>query len=130
MEIVFVCTRLWNGDTEVLAANFESGTWIIHDNKLMNLQNLQVENDTSNAIHILETSTSRPSFDQDASIERDTSMDQNKAAMAQLVSTVDIDHVKSKKKDKESIPDDHKPLILLNWNEIKTSTNAQNAQVE
>ena len=57
-------------------------------------------------------------------------MDQNKAAMAQLVSTIDTDHVKSKNQDKEGIPDDPKPLILLNLNGAKTSTNAQNAQVE
>ena len=36
--------------------------------------------------------------------------------MAQLVSTIDTDHVKSKNQDKESIPDDPKPLILLNLN--------------
>ena len=40
--------------SDVLAANFERGTWIIYDSKLLNLENLEVENDTSNAIlHIL-----------------------------------------------------------------------------
>ena len=57
-------------------------------------------------------------------------MDQNKAAMAQLVSTIYVDHVKSKNQDKEGIPDDQKPLILLNLNGVETSTNAQNAQVK
>ena len=57
-------------------------------------------------------------------------MDQNREVVAQLVSTIDTDHVKSKNWDKEGIPDDPKPLILLNLNGVKTSTNAQNAQVE
>ena len=39
--------------SEVLAANLESGTWIIYENKLLNLETLEVENDTSDAIHIL-----------------------------------------------------------------------------
>ena len=54
-------------------------------------------------------------------------MDQNKAAVAQLVSTVGIDHLKSKNQENEGIPDDQKPLILLNSNGV---ANAQNAQVE
>ena len=56
-------------------------------------------------------------------------MDQNKAAIAQLVSKIDTNRVKSKDEDKERIPDDQKPLILLNLNGVKPSTNAQNAQV-
>ena len=104
MEIVFVCTRLWNGDTEVLAANFESGTWIIHDSKLLNLENLEVENDTSNAIHIL------GNLYVNQAIQTLRLMVQNKEVVVQLVSTIDTDHVKSKSKDKEGIPDDHKPL--------------------
>ena len=114
----------------VLAANFESGTWISHDSKLLNLECLEVENDTGNAIHIHRNLHSRQSVDPDASMERDTWMDQNKAAVAQLVSTIDIDHVKSKNQDNEGIPDDQKLLILLNLNGVETSTNAQKAQVE
>ena len=117
-------------NSEVLAANFESGTWIIHDNKLLNLENLDVENDTSNAIHILRNLYTRRSVYPDASMERNTWMNQNKATTAQLVWTIDIDHVKSKNQDKESILDDQKPPILLNLNGVVTSTNAQNAQVE
>ena len=69
-----------------MAANFESGTWIMYDNKLLKLENLEVQNDTSNAIHILRNLYPRQSVDLDASMERDTWMDQNKAVMAQLVS--------------------------------------------
>ena len=36
----------------------------------------------------------------------------------------------SKNQDKEGILEDKKPLILFNSNGVKTSTNAQNAQVE
>ena len=61
---------------------------------------------------------SRQLIDPDASMEEYTWMDQNQAAMAQLVSTIDIDHVKSKNQDKEGILDDQKPLILLNLNGI------------
>ena len=107
-----------------MAANFESGTWITYDSKLLNLENLNGENDTSNAMHILRhflpTSISRSG----------RLMDQNKAAMAQLVSTIDIDHVKSKNQDKEGILDDQKPVVLSNLNGVETSTNAENAQVE
>ena len=45
-------------------------------------------------------------------------MEQNKEFVAPLLSTIDTDHVKSKNQDKEGIPDG-----------VKTSTNAQNAQV-
>ena len=38
--------------SEVLAASFESDTRIIYDSKLLNLESLEVENDTGNAIHI------------------------------------------------------------------------------
>ena len=50
--------------------------------------------------------------------------------VAQLVSKIDTDHVKSINQDKGGIPDDQKPLILLTSNGVNTSTNAQNAQVE
>ena len=36
----------------------------------------------------------------------------------------------SKNQEKEVIPDDQKPPILLNLNGVETSTNAQNAQAE
>ena len=114
--------------SDVLAANFESGTWIIYDSKLLNLESLEV--DTSNAIHILGNLYPRQPVDRDVSMERNTWMDQNKAAMVQLVSTIDTDHVISKNQDREGILDDQKPLIMLILNEVKTSTNAQNAQVE
>ena len=49
--------------SKVLAANFESGTWIVHDSKLsnleepkveyLNLESLEVENYTSDASNIL-----------------------------------------------------------------------------
>ena len=48
-------------------------------------------------------------------MERDTWKDQNKAATAQLVSTIDIDHVKSKNQDKEGIPDDQKAADLVEF---------------
>ena len=108
--------------SEVLASNFEAGTWIIFDSKLLNLENLEVENDTSNAIHILRNLYSRQSVDPDASMERTHGWTKNKAAMAQLVSTINIDHVKSKNQDKEGILDDQKPLILLNLKGVETST--------
>ena len=58
-------------------------------------------------------------------------MDQNTEAVAQLVSTIDAVHVKSKNQDKEDTLDYQKPLtLLMNLNGVKTSTNAQNAQVE
>ena len=116
--------------SEVLAAKFESGTWIIFDSKLLNLENLEVENDTSNAIYILGHLYPCQPVDLDASMERNTWMNQNKEAVAQLVLTIDTDHVKSKNQDKEDIPDYQKPLVLLNLNRVTTSTNAQNAQVE
>ena len=105
---------------EVLAANFESGTWIICDSKLC----------TSNAIRILGDLYPRQPVDPDASMERDTWMDQNKEAVAQRVSTIDTDHVKSKNQDMEDFPDYQKPLIFLNLSRVTTSTNAQNVQVE
>ena len=95
--------------SEVLAAKFESCTWIMHDSKLLNLENIY----------------QRQSVDPDASMERDTWMHQNKSTTAQLVWTIDIDHMKSKNQDKDGIPDDQKPLILLNLNGVETSTNAQ-----
>ena len=57
-------------------------------------------------------------------------MDQNKGIVAQLVSTIGTDHVKSKNQEKEGILDDQTPLIFLNLSGVNTSTNAQNAQVE
>ena len=87
--------------SEVLAANFDSGTWIIYDSKLLNLESLEVENDTINAVRILGNLCRRQPVDPDASMERNTWMDQNKEAVAQLVSTIDTDHVKSKNQDKE-----------------------------
>ena len=72
----------------------------------------------------------RQSVDPDASMERNTWMDQNKEAVAQLVPKIVTDHVKSKNQDKECILDYQKPLILLILNGVKTSTNAQSAQVE
>ena len=72
----------------------------------------------------------RQSVDPDASMERDTRMDQNKEAVAQLVSTIDTDSLKPVKQGKGDIPDYRKPLILLNLNGVTTSTNAENAQVE
>ena len=57
-------------------------------------------------------------------------MVQNTAATAKLVSRIDTDHVKSTSQNKEGIPDDQKPLSLLNLNGVETSTNAQDAQVE
>ena len=98
-----------------LAVHFESDTWIIHDSKLLNLE---VENYTSNVIHILENHYPRQPVDPDASMERNTWMDQNKAAMAQLVSTIDIDHLKFKTLDTDGILDDQKPLILFNLNGV------------
>ena len=106
--------------SEVWAANFELRTWIIYDNKLLNLD----------AIHNLRKLYQRQPVDPDASMERVTWMDQNKAAMAQLVSTIDIDHVQSKDQDMEGSHDDQKPVILLNLSGVETSTNAQNVQVE
>ena len=50
-------------------------------------------------------------------------MSQNKEAVAQLVSTIE-------NQDKEDILDYQKPLILLNLNRVKTSTNAQEAPEE
>ena len=117
-------------DSEVLVANLESGTWIIYDRMLLNLESLEVENDTSNATHILGNLYPRQPVDPYASMERNTWMDQNKAAMAQLVSTIDTDHVNSMNEDKEGILDYQKPLIFLNLNGVKTSTNAQNAPAE
>ena len=95
--------------SEVLAATFESGTWIIHGSKLLNLENLEVDDDTRNAIRILGNLDPRQSVDPDAS--RSTWMDQKKEAVAQLVSTIDTDHVKSQDEDEEGSPDYQKPLI-------------------
>ena len=82
----------------------ESGTWIIYDCKLLNLEeprvedpnleNLEVENYTSNAPDILGNPFPCQPVDPDASMERDTWMDQNnKEVVAQLVSTIDTDNV-------------------------------------
>ena len=81
-------------------------------------------------MHILRHLYPSQPVDPDAAMERNTWMDQNKGIVAQLVSTIDTDHVKSKNQDKEGVPDDQKRLILLDLNGVKTSTNAQNAQVE
>ena len=53
-------------------------------------------------------------------------MNQNEEAVAQLVSTIDTDHVTSK----NHVLDYQKPPILLDLSGVKTSTNAQNVQVE
>ena len=129
MKFLFFFTRLWNDDFtwKFWAANFESVTWIICDSKLLNLENLEVENDTSNAVDILRILYPCQPVDLDASMERDTWMDQNKEVVAQLVSTIGTDHVKSKNQDKDGIPDDQKPLILLNLSGVRTATKAQNA---
>ena len=105
--------------SEVLAAYFESGTWIIHDSKLLILKSLEVGNDTSNAMHILGNLVPRQPADPDASMERNTLVDQNKGVVAQLITTIDTDHVKSKNRDKEGGPDDQRPLILLNRTELR-----------
>ena len=68
--------------SEVSDANFESGTWIIYDGKLLNLENLEVENDTNNAIHIFRNLYPHQPVDPDASIERKTWMAQNKEIVA------------------------------------------------
>ena len=157
---MFFSTRLWNADDllgncggkffESTGTNkaqstgegscTESGTWIIHDSKLLNLEepgvedpnleNLEVENYTSNKTDILGNPHPCRPVDPDASMARDTWMDQKKEVAAQLVSTIDTDNVKFQKEDKEDIPQYQKPLISLNLNGVKTSTNAQNAQVE
>ena len=57
-------------------------------------------------------------------------MDRPEQSIAQLVLTINTDHVKSKNQNKEDIPDYQKPLILSNLSGVKTSTNAQSAQVE
>ena len=69
-------------NSEVLVSNFESGAWVIYEIKVFNLEepkvenpnleDLEVENDTSNAIHILRNHYSRQSVDPDASMERDS----------------------------------------------------------
>ena len=116
--------------SEVLAANFEPGICILCDSNLLNLENLEVENDTSKAMHTLGNLYPRQPVDPDASMMKNTWTDQNNACMAQFVSTIETDHVKSKNQDKEGILDDLHPLILLNRSGVKPSTNAQNAQVE
>ena len=83
---------------------------------------VEVENDTSNDIRILGNLYPRQSVDL---MERNTWMDQNNETVAQLVSTIDTEHVKSKDQDRDGIPDYQKPLILLNLSGIETSTNAQ-----
>ena len=71
MKFFKVCTRLWMMTySEVLAANFQCGTWIIYDSKLFNLKNLEVENDTSNSMHIVGKIYPRQPVDPDASMER------------------------------------------------------------
>ena len=90
--------------SEVLAANFESGTWIMYDSKLLSLENLYP----------------RQSVDPDASMERDTWMNRTKQLRRSLSG------------QSISITRNPRPeaLILLNLNGVETSTNAQNAQVE
>ena len=119
--------------SEVSAAIFEFGTWssttaCLEEPKVENpnLENLEVENDTSNAVDILGNRYPRQPVDPDASMERDTWMNQNKETVAQLVPTIDTD----KRDIQEDTPEYQKPLILLTLNGVKTSTNAQNAQVE
>ena len=63
---------------------------------MLNLESVEVENDTNNAMHILRNLYPRQPVDPDASMERSTLMDQNKGIVAQLVSTLGTDHVKSK----------------------------------
>ena len=85
---------------------------------------------TRNAIHPARNLHPCQPVDPDASMERNTWMDQNKAAIAQLVLTINTDHGKSKNQNKEDIPDCQKPLILSNLSGDKTSTNAQSEQIE
>ena len=59
-----------------------------------NLENLEAEDDTSNAMDIFGNLYPCQPVDLDASTERDTWMDQNKEAVAQLFSTIDTDNVK------------------------------------
>ena len=61
--------------SKVLAAHVDSGTWINYDSKLLNLEHLKVENDASNAIHILRNLYPRQPVERDASMERNTWMD-------------------------------------------------------
>ena len=94
---------------------------------MLNLESVEVKNDISNAIHIHGNLNPRQSVAPDASMERNPWVDQNKGIVAQLVSTIDTDHVKSKNQDKKGILDDQKQLIFFNLNGVDTSTNAQNA---
>ena len=55
--------------SEVLVANLEPGTWIIYDNKLLNLECLEVQTDTSNAMHTLGNLYPRRPVGPDASTE-------------------------------------------------------------
>ena len=110
----------------------ESGTWITYDNKLLSLEELKVESPnlenpgvekyTSNAPDIVGYLYPYQPVDLDASMERDTWMNQNKEVVGQLVATIDT--------DKEDVLEYQKQLILLKLNGVGTSTNAQNAQVE
>ena len=58
--------------SEVLATTFASGTWIIYGSELLNLENLEVENDTSDAIRIFGNLCPRQSVDPNASMERNS----------------------------------------------------------
>ena len=50
-------------------------------------------------------------------------MDLYNEVVAQLVSTIDTDDVKSRNQDKEDIPGYQEPVILLNFDGVKASTN-------
>ena len=124
---------MWNNDltfSEVFAANVESGTWIVYDSKLLNLENLEVENDTGNATQILRNLQSRQSVDPDSSMERTHVWTRTQQLGRSLSRQIDNDHVNSKNQDKEVILDHQKPPVLLSLNGVESSTNAQNAQVE
>ena len=73
--------------SEILVANFESTGMNEAQStkrglKNPNLENLEVENDTSNALDMLGNLYPCQPVDLDASMERDTWMDQNKEVVA------------------------------------------------